>query len=87
MEPSWFQRCRDWVGMDTPTLTAPASGAGAGALLAGCVESAELVAYPELGPEAIRRLEVRDLPLTVALDSEGGDLYLSGPRAYLESLK
>ena len=64
-----------------------AATGGAGALLAGCVESAELVAYPELGPEAIRRLEVRALPLTVALDSEGGDLYLSGPRAYLESLK
>ena len=59
---------------------------GAGALLAGCVESAELVAYPELGPEAVRRLVVRDLPLTVALDSAGGDLYVSGPAAYLDSL-
>lgn len=63
-----------------------AATGGAGALLAGCVESAELVAYPELGPEAVRRLVVRDLPLTVALDSAGGDLYVSGPAAYLDSL-
>lgn len=63
-----------------------AATGGAGALLAGCVESAELVAYPDLGPEAVRRLVVRDLPLTVALDSAGGDLYVSGPAAYLDSL-
>ena len=63
-----------------------AATGGAGALRAGCGESAELVAYPELGPEAVRRLVVRDLPLTVALDSAGGDLYVSGPAAYLDSL-
>ena len=60
-----------------------AATGGAGALLAGCVQSAEVVAWPELGPEAVRRLEVRDMPLTVALDSAGGDLYLLGPENYL----
>lgn len=58
---------------------------GAGALLARCVESAELVAYPDLGAEAIRRLQVHDLPLTVVIDSEGNDLYQSGRAAYLAS--
>ena len=58
---------------------------GAGALLSRCVESAELVAYPDLGAEAIRRLQVRDLPLTVVIDSEGNDLYRSGRAAYLAS--
>ncbi len=58
---------------------------GAGALIASCVESAELVCWPELGSEAVRRLVVRGLPLTVAIDSAGGNLYESGPRAYRES--
>ncbi len=58
---------------------------GAGALIASCVESAELVCWPELGSEAVRRLVVRGLPLTVAIDSAGGNLYKSGPRAYRES--
>lgn len=44
---------------------------GAGALLADCVTEAEVIAYPELGPEALRRLVVRDLPLIVAYDSAG----------------
>ena len=63
-----------------------AATGGAGALLAGCVQSAELVAWPELGPEALRRLTVKDMPLTVALDSEGRDLYAEGPAAWLKSL-
>ena len=40
---------------------------------------------PDLGCEAVRRLTVRDMPLTVILDAHGGDLYQSGPAAYLES--
>lgn len=48
---------------------------GAGALLAGCVKSAEVVAFPELGAEAIRRLEVTAMPLIVGVDTEGQDLY------------
>ena len=63
-----------------------AATGGAGALLAGCVAEAVTVAWPELGPEALRRLTVKDMPLTVALDSEGRDLYTEGPAAWLKSL-
>ncbi len=48
---------------------------GAGALLAGCVRSSEVVAFPELGAEAVRRLEVEHMPLIVGVDSTGQDLY------------
>jgi fumarate hydratase subunit beta len=48
---------------------------GAGALLARAVRLAEVVAYPELGAEAVLRLEVRDLPAVVADDIFGGDLF------------
>lgn len=60
---------------------------GAGALLAHCVKKAEVIAYEDLGAEAVRRLEVEDLPVTVVIDSEGRNLYESGPKAYLDSLK
>lgn len=60
---------------------------GAGALMAECVKKAEIVAWPDLGCEAVRRLEVENMPLTVIIDSIGGDLYESGPAAYLSSLK
>lgn len=56
---------------------------GAGALMAGSIESCEIIAWPDLGCEAVRRLVVRDMPLTVLLDAHGGDLYQSGPAAYL----
>lgn len=56
---------------------------GAGALLARCVKSAQLVCYEDLGAEAIRRLEVEDLPLTVVIDSLGNNLYETGRAAYL----
>ena len=59
---------------------------GAGALMARSVLSLEVIAWPDLGCEAVRRLTVRDMPLTVILDSTGGDLYQSGPAAYLASL-
>lgn len=55
---------------------------GAGALMAQSVASAEMVAFPELGAEAVRRLVVRDLPLTVVNDVHGGDLYEEGVNAY-----
>ena len=58
---------------------------GAGALMCQCVKSLEVIAWPDLGCEAVRRLEVEDMPLTVILDAQGGDLYESGPTAYLES--
>ena len=52
-----------------------AATGGAGALIARCVRTCDLVAFPELGPEAIYRLEVENLPLVVAIDSNGGSLY------------
>lgn len=56
---------------------------GAGALLSSCVKKAEVIAYEDLGAEAIRRLEVEDLPVTVIIDSEGNNLYQWGREAYL----
>jgi fumarate hydratase subunit beta len=55
---------------------------GAGALMARSILSAEVIAYPELGPEAVRRLEVKDFPVIVANDVYGGDLYAEGVKAY-----
>lgn len=60
-----------------------AAGGGLGALLANCVVSAEVVAYDELGPEAVRRLKVTDFPAIVAIDCHGGNLYDFGPKQYL----
>ena len=48
---------------------------GAAALMAKCVVSSEIIAFDELGPEAIRKLEVKELPVIVAIDSEGNDMY------------
>ena len=48
---------------------------GAGALLSLCVESAALVAFEDLGPEAIYRLVVKNMPLVVAVDCEGNNIY------------
>jgi len=56
---------------------------GAGALLSKCIKKAEVVAYEDLGAEAIRRLEVEDFPVIVIIDSEGNNLYESGRAAYL----
>ena len=56
---------------------------GAGALMAASIEQAELVCWEDLGCEAVRKLTVRNMPLTVAIDSEGRDLYEIGPKAYL----
>lgn len=49
--------------------------AGCGALLSKCVLKATLVAYHDLGPEAIYKLEVKDFPLIVAIDSKGNNIY------------
>ena len=56
---------------------------GAGALISSCIKKADILCFEDLGCEAIRRLTVRDLPLMVVLDTVGGDLYESGPAAYL----
>ena len=51
---------------------------GAGALFARCIRKVEVVAYDDLGPEALRRLTVQDFPVTVVNDIHGGDLYEEG---------
>ncbi|HPK23072.1 MAG TPA: fumarate hydratase C-terminal domain-containing protein, partial [Smithella sp.] len=50
---------------------------GIAALMSQCVKKVEMVAYEDLGPEAIRKLTVRDFPLVVVNDSLGKDLYVS----------
>jgi len=55
---------------------------GAGALMAQCIKQAEVIAYPDLGPEAVRRLVVQDMPLVLVNDVNGGDLYQEGKAAY-----
>ena len=52
-----------------------AATGGAGALIAQCIKKADVVAFDDLGPEAIYRLEVEDFPLTVAIDCNGNTLY------------
>ncbi|MDE5589340.1 MAG: Fe-S-containing hydro-lyase [Acetatifactor sp.] len=51
---------------------------GAGALLSRSIVSSEVIAYDDLGTEAIRRLEVKDFPVIVVMDAEGNNLYESG---------
>jgi fumarate hydratase subunit beta len=60
---------------------------GAAALIGKSVVKSELVAYEDLGAEAIRKLEVVDFPVVVVIDSEGNDLYEIGQRQYLDSIK
>lgn len=55
---------------------------GAGALLSKRIKKAEIIAYPELGPEAIYRLEVKDFPVIVANDIYGNDLFESERKKY-----
>lgn len=57
---------------------------GAGALIAGAIKESEVVAYDDLGTEAIRRLVVEDFPATVLIDCEGNDLYEIGQSKYRE---
>jgi fumarate hydratase subunit beta len=58
---------------------------GAGALIAQRIKKADVIAYPELGPEAIRRLEVEDFPVTVVNDCYGGDLYEEGRKKWAKA--
>jgi len=60
---------------------------GCGALLSKCVKKAEVIAYEDLGAEAIRRLEVEDFPAIVIIDSEGNNLYETGRAKYLANNK
>lgn len=55
---------------------------GAGALISKCIKSSEIIAYEDLGPEAIRKMEVKDLPVIVVNDTLGNDLYQEGVKKY-----
>ncbi len=59
-----------------------AATGGAGALLAKAIKKAQVVAYEDLGPEAVSRLEVEDFPVIVVNDTKGNDLYEEGMRKY-----
>ena len=59
-----------------------AATGGAGALIASSVKKAKVIAFEDLGTEAIRELEVENLPLIVAIDAHGGNLYDEGPKTY-----
>lgn len=58
---------------------------GCAAYMAACVQKLDVVAYDDLGTESVKRLEVRDLPLSVAVDSRGVDAYEQGMQAYREA--
>jgi len=55
---------------------------GAGALISNKITESELVAYEELGPEAIRKLKIVDFPVVVAQDCHGGNIYIEGVKKY-----
>ncbi len=55
---------------------------GAAALIARCITHTEVLAYPDLGTEAIHRFTVKDFPAVVLMDAHGGNLYESGPKTY-----
>ena len=58
---------------------------GAGALLSKCIKKSDIIAYEDLGTEAIRRLEVEKLPVIVVIDQEGNNLYETAIEKYKES--
>jgi fumarate hydratase subunit beta len=60
---------------------------GCGALLSKCIKKSEVIAYEDLGTEAIRRLEVEDFPVIVVIDSNGNSLYETGRADYLKSVE
>lgn len=60
---------------------------GAAALIGKSIIKSEIIAYEDLGAEAIRRMEVKDMPLVVIIDSEGNNLYDIGQKEYVESIK
>lgn len=58
---------------------------GAGALLSKCIKKSEVIAYDDLGTEAIRRLEVENLPVIVVIDSKGHNLYETARKEYCQN--
>ena len=73
-----------WQGLRAVQRKAglPAQGGGAGALLSKCITSSEIVAYEDLGTEAIRKLTVVNLPVIVVIDSKGNNLYETAVKEY-----
>ena len=60
---------------------------GIGALISKSIKKSKVIAFPELGPEAIRELEVDKLPTIVGIDVKGNDLYKKGPENYLNQVR
>ena len=58
---------------------------GAGALLSKCITASEVIAYDDLGTEAVRRLEIKDFPVVVVIDSEGRNLYETAIEEYRQT--
>ncbi|KLE17336.1 MULTISPECIES: Fe-S-containing hydro-lyase [Clostridium] len=58
---------------------------GAAALISKSITKSEIIAYEDLGAEAIRRMEIKDMPLIVIIDTEGNNLYKQGQEEYLRS--
>lgn len=75
------QACRDYGAVYFGAI------GGLGALLGQCVVEAEVLAYPDLGPEAIYRFVVRDFPLVVINDTVGGDFYAAGRAQFARSVE
>lgn len=59
---------------------------GAGAILSKCIKKSEVVAYDDLGAEAIRKLHVEDFPVIVVIDSDGNNLYETAIKEYKNSI-
>ena len=59
---------------------------GAAALISKTIVSSEIIAYEDLGAEAIRKMEVKDMPLIVIIDTEGNNLYKLGQEEYLNTV-
>ena len=60
---------------------------GAGALLSKCIKHSEVVAYDDLGAEAIRRLEIENFPVIVVVDKEGNNLYETAIEKYRKRIE
>lgn len=57
---------------------------GAGALAASCIKKCDVIAFEDLGCESVKRLEIVDFPVTVTVDSHGGDIFKTGREEYCE---
>jgi fumarate hydratase subunit beta len=60
---------------------------GAGAVMGASIKQVKVICWEDLGCEAVRELQVENMPLMVAIDSRGGNIYESGPAEYLKSIR